>query len=91
MWPCYYTSIQNIYIASYNKVGGEAGIRTLGGGSPLNGFQDRRFRPLSHLSLLMGESTGMLRKLQPEPVSGTVSGWCKYGAYLHQPDTVPFL
>tara|TARA_B100000989_G_C19516392_1_gene461887 strand:- start:1594 stop:1956 length:363 start_codon:yes stop_codon:yes gene_type:complete len=29
--------------------GGEAGIRTLGG-LPLNGFQDRRFRPLSHLS-----------------------------------------
>ncbi len=32
-------------------VGGEAGIRTLGGGLPLNGFQDRRFKPLSHLSL----------------------------------------
>ena len=31
------------------KNGGEAGIRTLGG-SRLNGFQDRRFRPLSHLS-----------------------------------------
>ncbi len=31
------------------KFGGEAGIRTLGG-FPLNGFQDRRFRPLSHLS-----------------------------------------
>lgn len=30
--------------------GGEAGIRTLGGGVPLNGFQDRRFKPLSHLS-----------------------------------------
>ena len=30
--------------------GGETGIRTLGGGVPLNGFQDRRFRPLSHLS-----------------------------------------
>ncbi len=30
--------------------GGEAGIRTLGG-LPLNGFQDRRFRPLSHLSI----------------------------------------
>ncbi len=29
--------------------GGEAGIRTLGR-SPFNGFQDRRFRPLSHLS-----------------------------------------
>jgi hypothetical protein len=29
--------------------GGEAGIRTLGG-LPLNGFQDRRFQPLSHLS-----------------------------------------
>ncbi len=30
--------------------GGEAGIRTLGGGVPLNGFQDRRLQPLSHLS-----------------------------------------
>jgi hypothetical protein len=33
-----------------NLIGGEAGIRTLGG-SPLNGFQDRRFQPLSHLSV----------------------------------------
>ncbi len=32
------------------EFGGEAGIRTLGR-SPFNGFQDRRFRPLSHLSL----------------------------------------
>ncbi len=31
--------------------GGEAGIRTLGGLQTLNGFQDRRFRPLSHLSV----------------------------------------
>ena len=30
--------------------GGEAGIRTLGGLQTLNGFQDRRLRPLSHLS-----------------------------------------
>ena len=30
-------------------IGGEAGIRTLGA-LRLNGFQDRRFRPLSHLS-----------------------------------------
>ncbi len=30
--------------------GGEAGIRTLGGLQTLNGFQDRRFQPLSHLS-----------------------------------------
>ena len=29
--------------------GGEAGIRTLGT-ARFNGFQDRRFRPLSHLS-----------------------------------------
>ena len=29
--------------------GGEAGIRTLGP-ARANGFQDRRFRPLSHLS-----------------------------------------
>lgn len=30
--------------------GGEAGIRTLGGRMPLDGFQDRSFKPLSHLS-----------------------------------------
>jgi hypothetical protein len=30
--------------------GGETGIRTLGG-SHLNGFQDRRIRPLCHLSV----------------------------------------
>ncbi len=35
---------------SAKQDGGEAGIRTLGG-LPLNGFQDRRFRPLSHLSV----------------------------------------
>ena len=31
--------------------GGETGIRTLGG-SHLNGFQDRRIRPLCHLSAI---------------------------------------
>ena len=31
------------------KVGGETGIRTLGR-LPFNGFQDRRNRPLCHLS-----------------------------------------
>lgn len=30
-----------------DKIGGGAGIRTLGA-ITLNGFQDRRFRPLSH-------------------------------------------
>jgi hypothetical protein len=30
-------------------IGGEGGIRTPGR-LPVNGFQDRRFRPLSHLS-----------------------------------------
>ena len=38
--------------------GGEAGIRTLGG-FPLNGFQDRRFRPLSHLSATDGENNNV--------------------------------
>ncbi len=33
----------------FYNFGGEAGIRTLGR-LPFNGFQDRRFRPLSHLS-----------------------------------------
>ena len=33
------------------KVGGEAGIRTLGTGlSPYNGLANRRFRPLGHLT-----------------------------------------
>lgn len=32
------------------KNGGEGGIRTLGTGTPLNGFQDRRIQPLCHLS-----------------------------------------
>lgn len=36
---------------------GEAGIRTLGRGVPFNGFQDRRFRPLSHLSHCVWQST----------------------------------
>ena len=31
------------------RIGGERGIRTPGR-FPVNGFQDRRFRPLSHLS-----------------------------------------
>ena len=31
--------------------GGESGIRTHGGGSPHNGFRDRRLKPLSHLSV----------------------------------------
>lgn len=44
--------------------GGEAGIRTLGG-FPLNGFQDRRFRPLSHLSATDGKNNNVkLRLLQ---------------------------
>ena len=33
-----------------NKTGGETGIRTLGR-FPFNGFQDRRNRPLCHLSV----------------------------------------
>ncbi len=36
-------------LLGWKKNGGEIGIRTLGG-LPLNGFQDHRFRPLSHLS-----------------------------------------
>src|SRR5687767_12853520 len=33
------------------RIGGEAGIRTLGTGlSPYNGLANRRFRPLSHLT-----------------------------------------
>ena len=32
--------------------GGETGIRTLGGLLTLNGFQDRRLKPLSHLSMV---------------------------------------
>ena len=33
------------------EIGGEGGIRTPGRVLPFNGFQDRRFRPLSHLSI----------------------------------------
>ncbi len=37
---------------SGGKTGGEAGIRTLGTGvSPYNGLANRRFRPLSHLTV----------------------------------------
>ena len=36
---------------TYEKSGGEAGIRTLGTGvSPYNGLANRRIRPLCHLS-----------------------------------------
>ena len=42
--------------------GGESGIRTHGGGSPHNGFRDRRLKPLSHLSLSVDSITGR-RKL----------------------------
>ena len=39
---------------SESSVGGEAGIRTLGTGlSPYNGLANRRFRPLSHLTVLI--------------------------------------
>jgi hypothetical protein len=37
--------------ALLSEHGGEGGIRTPGP-SPVNGFQDRRFRPLSHLSCI---------------------------------------
>lgn len=44
------------------QIGGERGIRTPGG-LPLNGFQDRRFRPLSQLSeVLMAKA---LKLMQP--------------------------
>ncbi|CAK0773124.1 hypothetical protein CCP3SC15_460018 [Gammaproteobacteria bacterium] len=38
-----------MYMRNKRLYGGEGGIRTPGD-SRLNGFQDRRFRPLSHLS-----------------------------------------
>ena len=37
-------------IDMFSSVGGETGIRTLGR-LPFNGFQDRRIRPLCHLSM----------------------------------------
>jgi hypothetical protein len=40
------TNINNYNQGDY----GETGIRTLGGGLALDGFQDRCFKPLSHLS-----------------------------------------
>jgi hypothetical protein len=43
----------------FAKVGGEAGIRTLGTGlSPYNGLANRRFRPLSHLTGARDERRG---------------------------------
>ena len=41
-------------------IGGERGIRTPGGVT-LNGFQDRRDRPLCHLSFAMRPSPALLR------------------------------
>ena len=41
--------------------GGESGIRTHGGGSPHNGFRDRRLKPLSHLSVLVDSIMGRRR------------------------------
>ncbi len=44
-------SALRFWIQVYFEFGGERGIRTPGG-FPLNGFQDRRFRPLSQLSCI---------------------------------------
>ena len=64
--------------------GGESGIRTHGGGSPHNGFRDRRLKPLSHLSVIRpfyharpGAGCGMpdttsLTLHQPRPYHRTV-------------------
>ena len=48
---------------SGQETGGEAGIRTLGTGlSPYNGLANRRFRPLSHLTLLAPLAQGEQRR-----------------------------
>ena len=62
-------------------VGGERGIRTPGGVT-LNGFQDRRIRPLCHLSgakienRLMNERTSGNRKMtaQEKPQAANING-----------------
>ncbi len=43
------------WLPFHNLCGG-GGIRTPGPGLPINGFQDRRFRPLSHSSTLPGSA-----------------------------------
>ena len=48
----------------YFLYGGERGIRTPGG-LTLNGFQDRRFRPLSQLSKKGAKITKSLIKIHP--------------------------
>jgi hypothetical protein len=60
--------------------GGEGGIRTHGG-LPLNGFQDRRFRPLSHLSVVFG-----LHRVKLTPV-GAALGY-RNPASVDQPISV---
>ena len=51
MWRTYKRKISATccFATRYADLGGERGIRTAGGVT-LNGFQDRRYRPLSHLS-----------------------------------------
>ena len=44
---------------------GERGIRTPGGVT-LNGFQDRRIRPLCHLSVLRRQKYNFFRNTQPK-------------------------
>src|SRR5688572_15058660 len=48
----------------YGNIGGERGIRTPGG-FHLNGFQDRRIRPLCHLS----GAKVMFESIQPKNIS----------------------
>ena len=47
-----------------STIGGERGIRTPGGVT-LNGFQDRRIRPLCHLSIFEGAKITFFLK-QPD-------------------------
>ena len=52
------------------RVGGEGGIRTPGP-FPISGFQDRRFKPLTHLSAFRGGAHGPPSCPPSFPVHGT--------------------
>ncbi len=62
------------------KDGRERGIRTPGGVT-LNGFQDRRFRPLSHLPFVMMEATLGFEPRNQGFAGPCLTTWlCRHGA-----------
>ena len=63
--------------------GGEGGIRTPGRGLPANGFQDRRIRPLCHLSgaCILSSPPVQRKTLGPK---ATEEPRVHYDIYLHK-------